>query len=114
MRRAFDAIPLGRPPSGPPFPGPSASSTLADAVASPARTFLGEETEQRSYGHHKSDPERLTEGVHARYHRRTRRESPSSDWATSGLPLALALARRYSVTGLDLERERVAELAQGT
>ncbi len=30
-----------------------------------------------------------------------------------GLPLALALARRYSVTGLDLERERVAELARG-
>ena len=30
-----------------------------------------------------------------------------------GLPLALALAGRYSVTGLDLDRERVAELARG-
>ena len=30
-----------------------------------------------------------------------------------GLPLALALASRYSVTGLDLDRERVAELARG-
>jgi UDP-N-acetyl-D-glucosamine/UDP-N-acetyl-D-galactosamine dehydrogenase len=30
-----------------------------------------------------------------------------------GLPLALALAGRYSVTGLDLDRERVAELALG-
>ena len=30
-----------------------------------------------------------------------------------GLSLAVALARRYSVTGLDLDRERVAELAQG-
>ena len=30
-----------------------------------------------------------------------------------GFPLALALAGRYSVTGLDLDRERVAELARG-